>query len=213
MIVTEIRLTAKNKYEIYIDQEFAFVLYKGELRKYGIKEKEVISDATYQLLVEEVLKKRATLRAMNLLTKRPYTEFKLKQKLMHGKYPESCIEHAITYVKSYGYIDDESYARDYIAYHIQKDSKRSIEQKLLQKGISADIINKSLAEYDDGEQKEIEGEQIRQLVLKKYREGIPTDPKERNKMLNFLMRKGYNLSDIRSALREINLDDLYNLNE
>ena len=42
------------------------------------------------------------------------TEKKLRQKLVEGKYPEDIIDIALAYVKSYGYIDDEAYARDYM---------------------------------------------------------------------------------------------------
>ena len=36
MIVTQIEQLSKNRCKVYIDQEFAFVLYKGELFQYGI---------------------------------------------------------------------------------------------------------------------------------------------------------------------------------
>ena len=81
MIVTQIEEISKSRSKVYIDSEFAFVLYKGELHKYGIKKDEILSEAVYRQLTEEILPKRAKLRAMNLLTKRPYTELKLREKL------------------------------------------------------------------------------------------------------------------------------------
>ena len=37
MIVTDVAELDKKRCQIFIDGEFAFVLYKGELREYGIK--------------------------------------------------------------------------------------------------------------------------------------------------------------------------------
>ena len=99
-------------------------------------------------LCRRFCRKRAKLRAMNLLTKRPYTEKKLRQKLVEGKYPEDIIDIALAYVKSYGYIDDEAYARDYISYHMASESPLRIRQKLMEKGIDGDTINACLEEQD-----------------------------------------------------------------
>ena len=49
------------------------VLYKGELRLYGVREQEELSEESYREIMQEVLPKRATLRCMNLLQSRAYT--------------------------------------------------------------------------------------------------------------------------------------------
>ena len=36
MTVTRIEAVTKTKYKVYLDGKFAFVLYKGELSRYGI---------------------------------------------------------------------------------------------------------------------------------------------------------------------------------
>ena len=53
---------------MYIDDEFAFVLYKGELRLYHVAVGEEISQKDYDDILNQVLPKRAKLRAMNLLS-------------------------------------------------------------------------------------------------------------------------------------------------
>ncbi len=99
MIVTDIIEISKKQCKIMIDNEFAFVLYKGELHLYGIKKREPIEEKNYDKIMNEVLIKRVKLRAMNLLKSRAYTEKKLRDKLRAGQYPPSCIEEALTYVK------------------------------------------------------------------------------------------------------------------
>ena len=67
--------------------------------------------------MQEVLPKRAKLRAMNLLQGREYTTSQLRTKLQQGYYPPEIIEQAIEYVAGFHYIDDLRYAVDYITYH------------------------------------------------------------------------------------------------
>ena len=87
MVVTQIIELSKSRSKIYIDQEFAFVLYKGELRLYHVREGQEITEKDYRSIMEEVLPKRAKLRAMNLLQAREYTTDQLRRKLEQGLYP------------------------------------------------------------------------------------------------------------------------------
>ena len=74
MQVTEIRELDKKRSRVYIDEEFAFVLYRSELRKFCIKEGEEISQEVHDEITRVILPKRAKLRAMNLLKSRQYSE-------------------------------------------------------------------------------------------------------------------------------------------
>ena len=69
MTVTKIEAVSnsKNQYKIYVDEQFAFVLYKGELSRYHIKAGEDIGENVYREIYDEVIVKRAKLRALNLL--------------------------------------------------------------------------------------------------------------------------------------------------
>ena len=44
MIVTGLEAVGKNRSRVYLDEELAFVLYKGELSRYGIKEGAELSE-------------------------------------------------------------------------------------------------------------------------------------------------------------------------
>ncbi len=120
MTITGIEEMNHKKVRVYIDNEFAFVLYKGELRSYQIKEGSEIKEAEYLEITEKLLPKRAKLRCMNLLKAKSYTEKQLRDKLVQGEYRKEAIEEAIGYVKSYGYVDDRKYAEDFITYHMER---------------------------------------------------------------------------------------------
>ena len=96
--------------------------------------------------------KEARLKAMRLLTARDYTEQGLKDKLARGGYSEDAIEDALSYVKSFGYIDDLRYAENYMRCSNGVRSRREAERKLLAKGVSPELIREAMeAEYPEGE--------------------------------------------------------------
>lgn len=200
MIVTDIIELDKKRSKIYIDGEFAFVLYKGELRDYCIKTGQELSESNYREIVDVVLPKRCKLRAMNLLQKKDYTENQLRDKLSEGLYPSEIVDDAIHYVKAYHYLDDERYARDYITYHMSIRSRNRIIQDLSGKGISKDIFMPIVEELYMEEDSDIELEQIRKLLAKKHYDPEQADFKEKQKIIAFLVRKGFQMADIKRAM-------------
>lgn len=209
MIVTDIIDFSKKQCKIMIDDEFAFVLYKGELHLYGIRQGEKIEEAVYDRIVGEVLTKRAKLRAMNLLKTRAYTEKKLREKLEAGKYPASCVEQAVAYVKSFGYVDDRRYASDYLFYHGKNLNGRQVYIKLREKGVAEETIREVYEEFCDSGEAVSDDELIRNyLDKKKY---VPSDDEaaaeKKNKIIRALMQRGFHYDRIAAVLQSYGKND------
>jgi regulatory protein len=136
---------------------------------------------------------------MHLLEKMDRTEQQLKTKLREAGYASEAIEEAISYVKSYHYIDDERYARTYIRIHQQSKSKQRLKMDLLKKGIDKEVIDLALEE----EFEQSEEEMILQLLKKKHYDPSTADQKERNKMYRFLMQRGFRSSDISHVIGQL----------
>ncbi|MCR5233826.1 MAG: recombination regulator RecX [Lachnospiraceae bacterium] len=204
MVVTGIVEYTKGKYKIFLNDEFAFVLYKGELRKYGIKQDGILSDDVYHELITVVLTKRAKLRALNLLKVRDYTVNSLRRKLKEGLYPDEVIDDAVEYVISYGYVDDLRYAESYIRSNKTSRSRHEIEQKLRVKGISGDIISEAFENEGPGEEEE--EELIRRYLLKKCRSNDISDEASRRKIFAYMYNKGFAPDRVRRILDEVLLD-------
>ena len=200
-IVTKIEEYDKKRCKIYIDEEFAFLLYKGELSEYEVIQGKNITEDMYHKLMEEVLTKRAKKRCLNLLEKKNYTEYKLREKLREGLYPTEIEDEAIAYVKSFHYIDDYRYACDYIFYHKESETKKKIEEKLRIKGIQQPILQQAFADsYDEGEELQIELQQAYKLLEKKHFDRENMDWKEQQKIYAYLLRKGISNAAIKSAM-------------
>ena len=97
MIVTEIKPVTRQKFQIELDGQPAFVLYKGELSRYHIQKDEELPEEIYEELVGQVLTKRAKLRAMHLLEKMDRTRAEMKKKLEQSGYPTKAVEEDLEY--------------------------------------------------------------------------------------------------------------------
>ena len=211
MVISDIVEISASKKKIFIDQEFAFVLYKGELRKYGLKSGENIRPEIYREITEELLPKRAKLRCMNLLQTKDYTKEQLRQKLRQGFYPETVIEEALGYVASYGYVDDLRYASDFIYYNQEHKSRKRIEIDLLKKGIAKETVLSAWVNWEEQGNVQDEECQIMHLLEKKRFDGNAADAKEMQKIYRFLLRKGFKPEKVRKVLGKYGdeMDNLY----
>ncbi len=200
MIVTDILEVSSSKIKVYIDEEIAFVLYKGEIRKYGIKTGNILPQKVYEELMREVLPKRAKLRCMNLLKSKDYTVAQLRQKLKQGNYPEAVIEEALAYVASFHYTDDCRYAQGFINTHSATRSRRKIENDLLCKGIAKDVIIRAWEQWEEDGNEQDEDAQIAELLNKKHFDPENADQREMQRIYGFLARRGFSTEKILKAM-------------
>lgn len=203
MTVTRIEPLTKIKFKIYLDGSFAFVLYKGELSRFGITAGAEISEETVERIREEVIFKRARLRAMHLLEDMDRTEAGLREKLRQGLYPEDASEDAIRYVKSFGYLDDARYAENFVRSRQGSKSRREIQALLLRKGITSDKIEaafESCCSEDGGGEEEA----IRKILKKKGFSPEESDEVQTRKIYAYLARKGFRFDTVRQVIQNYN---------
>lgn len=198
MMIQEIISVTKQKSRVVTDEQLAFVLYKGELSRYRLKAGMELPDEVFQEIFQEILLKRAKRRAMHLLTRMDYTEDELYRKLMRGEYTKEAADAAIAYVKSFHYLDDERYAKNYLAGHSGSKSRRQMEFELGKKGISREMVSSCMQEGDQEDETKL----IRKLLEKRCRNPQDADEKEKSRHYGYLMRKGFRGSDIQQVFQE-----------
>lgn len=198
MQITDIKSVSKTKFKVYLDGQFAFTLYKGELFRYRIQEDGELSEEVYQEIREKVVLKRAKLRAMHLLNDMDRTESQLRTKLLNGDYPADIVDEAIAYVKSFGYINDESYIRRFIESKRNSKSKKEIYALLMKKGVDMEQVHEILSEYYSAEDSL---NAIRDLLRKKRYDPKSATDQEMRKICGYLARKGFGYEDIRQVIQ------------
>lgn len=187
----------KKRIKVVLEDRTYFPLYKAEQRRYDLTEGKEISREQFQEIRDEILIKRARKRTMHLLERMDRTEAQLRDKLRQGYYPEDVIEDAIAYVKSYHYVDDLRYAQNYVRSRKGQKSQRKLQMELLAKGVSKQKIQQALEEEY---QQENEQELILRWIEKKQYCAQEADLKEKHRMYQFLLRKGFQSDDILHVL-------------
>ena len=200
--VTSFERLEKGKRRIRFENGESLVVYYSEIKGLSIEEGCYISYEMYEKILAEIVGKRAKKRALHLLEQMDRTEQQLREKLAASEYPSKCIEDAIAYVKSFHYLDDERYAETFTRYKKEKMSRQQIKQKLMQKGISREIIATVIEEEYDVD----ESIHIRNILEKKNFFNECADEGEFRRMYNYLLRRGFHSNDILKEMKCVEAD-------
>ena len=193
--IKEILPYGKSKYKIICEFHSPFVLYKGELFRYGIKEGSELSAENYDEICK-ILLKRGKLRAMHLLEKMDYTEYQILQKLKKSGYPQEIVEEILLFLKERHYLDDDRYIEHYLECYGQRLSRRQLQQKLRQKGLDTEKIEFALENMEGADESCL----IRELMQKRHYNATEADEKARQKMMRYLLGRGFSYEEIRKNM-------------
>ena len=157
---------------------------------------------------EAKLLQRCKERSLYLLTGTAKTERRLREKLEKSqRYSEEVIAKTIAFLKEYDYLNDYQYALRYLEENSGKRSLRDMQAKLFQRGVDSASLKEAIEAFQEKLIEE-EGNPEREALLKcleKKRTTLDlTDPKDKQKLYAFLMRKGFSYSLIQEA---INLEE------
>lgn len=187
----------QDKIHISIDSEYMLTVDEAYFATLGLHQGQHISEDDFARLSESISVRRAYNCAVSLLSRRDHSESELLFKLRQKGYAEGSHK-AVEKLKEQGYIDDYRFACSFTAelIRIKGYGKARVNQELLRKGISFEIISQVLdeAEFDE--------ERLTEIIERKYLRYL-NDEKGIKKTINALLRMGYSYSEIRCALKEI----------
>jgi len=126
----------------------------------------------------------------------------VKIEIQNEKSTDDLINQIITKLKEYKFIDDTDFTKFWIQQRTKFKPKPIwiIESELKQKGISKDVIDEVLLEFD--ERKSLDEESAKKLAEKKMDFYRGLDPKKRReKVMSFLLRKGFNYDIVKKVVR------------
>ena len=154
----------------------------------------VLDDPDKLLFESDV--KRAKSRALWYLSRGDLSRKKLQEKLIRGGFMPSAAIQAVERMEELSLIDDTRLAQRLYEYLSESGaSKREILYKLKNKGIPSDIA-KQVSEADESS----ESEKLKKLIKTKYALKLQNEENVK-KVFAALIRKGYNYSDVREALK------------
>ncbi|WP_058485406.1 RecX family transcriptional regulator [Defluviitalea phaphyphila] len=188
----------KNRWSIFIDGEFSFGVDAEELYMFKLYEGKNINKKELIQIIKEKDYNKAKNIALNFLSYRPRSEKEIRNKLASKEYDEAIIEKVIDFLKKYDYVNDEKFAINYVKYytHTKILGKKKIEYDLKQKGIKQKIIENVLNNIELDELNN-----ALKLIEKKCPLKENIDQKKKQKIYQFLLRKGFSYDVIKKAFK------------
>lgn len=184
----------KDRYSIYVDGKYAFSLSEGELIKSDLKIGQEVTDRELAELKDQAVLDKAYDRTLNLISRRPRSEWELRDYLKRKGYDEFAQGSVLCALKDRGYVDDLDFARRWVESRrlLKSTSKRRLSQELRQKHIQDNVIQQVLAE-DKADERQV----LRDLIARKRRQSKYQDDL---KLKQYLARQGFSYDDIKSAI-------------
>lgn len=202
MIITKIEKQKKNnnRSSVYIDEKFSFGIDDFDLFRLKLKVGDKITEEKLSEIKETVLLTSAKEYAVSIVSRFAYTKKAMTDKLKNKDYDDETIEKTLCFLEEYKLIDDYDYAKRYIndALNIKHFGIKKIKYELIQKGISADIVDSAICEFDA---ESIEEESI--FPLAKKRLGGNFEYKNIMKVKRYLVSKGFSFELIDKTIDSI----------
>lgn len=202
MTITKIEKQVNNqkRYSIYIDEKFAFGVSEEDLIYFKLKENSEITEQRYNYIMEYVIYTKAKDKAYKFLGYKARSEKEVRDKLIKENYPQEIIDRIIELFKHYNYINDENYTKAYINNRIKfkPRAKRMLKYELAQKGIDSDTIE-NIIDSSNIDETDI----AINLLQKKLKNKKDIEQKEKQRIYNYMLRRGFDYETINKAFKEV----------
>ena len=206
-VITKITRQKNNqeRYNIYLDEEYAFAVDEGILIKFGLMKGKTLEQFDIDEITYEDEIAKAFNKALHFLSFQMRSEYEVKKKLLDAGHGEAVVLEAVRKLESLGFLNDQTYSKALLETKKRtlKKGPRAIRQDLKKKGIDKSLQDEVLETFTEEEQLEI----AMQLAEKEVRAGSRRTPLQlKQKIQDVLMRKGYSFSIVSDVLERIDLE-------
>lgn len=196
MKITDIRLQKKrqDRYNIFIDEEYACSLSGGALLESGIRAGDTLSSEQKQALVQTSDQDLAYSRLLDLIARRPRSIWEAEQYLKKKGYDAGFLHDIINLLKQKSYLDDYAFTESWIR---SRRLTRSISQKKLRFELQQKRIDDSIIDECMSRDEKDDAQTLQEIVAKKRKQSRYQDD---TKLMRYLAGQGFYYSDIKAAL-------------
>lgn len=195
VLIERIEPFDKRRSKVFLEGDFAFLLYEGEIRRYGLEPGAVLSENRYGEILD-LLGRRARERALYELKSRDRTEQEIRRKLEQAFYPEQAVEETLSFLRSYGYVDDVKFAEHHVECYGGKKSRAEILLNLQKKGIDRETAKEAVRRLEEAAEGAVPAAVTAALQKRKYGASAEAD----RKTIAYLQRRGFAWDEIRRGI-------------
>jgi regulatory protein len=203
--ITDIQVQKKypSRRSIFLDGKFFCGVSEDVAARFHLERgMEIDEDKLKELLYEEELSKAKSY-VYGILARRMYTTREIRDKLVEREYVDKIIEDVIATLERYGYLNDRTYAQEWIESRMRSKPKGKIalKRELERKGIDRSIIEEALSQAFDQSK---ESEMALDLARRKARSYNADDPvAAKRKLQSFLIRRGFDFETVKDVIEQV----------
>ena len=195
--ITDMQIQKKNKTRanVYIDGEFAFALEMLTVMKLGLKIGQEVSQDRLSEAIFDSEKSVAFEKAMDYLGRGMKTAKQMRDYLDKKGYDSRVVEHVVTKLKEYRYIDDDAYAKLYVERNAATKGDRRLKQELIQKGIAVSRAEQYAVTDDE------QALTNATILAAKYMKNKVATIKTLANLQRYLLGRGYGFDVVNTVIR------------
>ncbi len=190
----KVHVSVDGAYLLTVDREFWF--------SQGIRSGSEVSGEQLDAFREQAEYRRAYNKGLNLLSYAPKSRRALIERLMRDEIPREQAERAADQLEEYGFLNDAAYAALYAEELVRhrKMSARGVTARLIAKGIPRELAQETVSALSFDEEEGIED------LLRGKLSYFSRSPRDRDRAIAALARRGYGYSDVRRVMERLRQD-------
>lgn len=178
---------------VFLEDGACLKITEQELLDFGLRAGDRLDEETLGRLKEAAGVSNVKAAAADLIGKRAMSRRDLERKLQEKGASEAEARYAAEWLEAIGAIDDADYAALLVRHCAQLGyGPARIRDKLREKGVPRELWDEALAQAPEN------GEQVDRFLAGKLRGRTP-DEKEKKRLTDALLRRGFSWGDIRAA--------------
>lgn len=165
-----------------------------ELLRFGLREGMDLDSDLISQIQKSAKFSDAKVRAANMISARPLSKQELQKRLVQKGSGEEDAAAAVEWLEDLGAVNDEAYAATLVRHYSARGyGALRIREELRRRGVPRELWENALEERPES------SETLDALIQKKCK-GDLSDPKERKRVADSLMRRGFSWNEVRAAL-------------
>ena len=178
---------------VFLEDGACLKITEQELLDFGLRAGDDLNEATLARLKEAAGVSNVKATAADLIGKRAMSRASLEKKLKEKGASEADARYAAEWLEAIGAINDADYAALLVRHCADLGyGPARVREKLYEKGVPRELWEDALDQMPDN------GEQIDRFLQSKLRGRTP-DEKEKKRLTDALLRRGYSWGDVKAA--------------
>ncbi len=185
---------------MYLEGEAPIRVTENELLHFGLYAGLDIDPASVVELKKRAAQSETRLRAVNMISARPLSRQELQRRLCDKGATEQDAAAAADWLESIGALDDLAYARTLVRHYSENGyGAAKLRDELYRRGIARELWDEALAAAPEAQ------ETAARVLAAKLRGRTP-DARERKRLSDLLLRRGFSWGEVRAALNAVCTD-------